>query len=654
MFIPGYKLERKLGQGGMAVVYLAIQESLQRPVALKVLNPAFSDTPAFSERFLNEGQILASLRHSNIITIHDIGVVGDLHYISMEYVEGSDLRAKIKQGISPEHALTHVSTIASCLATAHVKNIVHRDIKPANILFRSDDTLLLTDFGIAKRMDGQDITEVGTTLGSPSYLSPEQAQSKEVDGRSDIYSVGVIAYEMLTGNKPYRGATDIDTIVMHINEPVPRLPEHLGMYQPLLDRMLAKQPQERFANAADIVGFIEALGEPGATPSPAGATTFFTRVTEDPSDVPEVTKTLILRPGDGEESRAVEAFPPPSPGETGPPGSPSMARRALYAGFAGAALLGTLGAFGLYQQNETPPSAPGTALVEHPDKTHSLLRRLETSPKATLASTANNTQAGNGQPIEEEEPTLTLVVEHHEVVPQTRYTRDQRPPPVVGSPQKSLVSSAPTPPQPLTAPPAPVAKPAKETAKAPAAGAKVVDKTPPAPVTQQKPPTPQVAMAPPPEPKVEPVVKVDEAEIERLLGNANAAIAANRLTDPSGHNALDYYKDVLELDPNNPQAQSGFTRIGNRYAWLARQALSSYETKSAEHYVERGLEVDPYNRALLSLRSKMQATARDLTIVEGSNRFQEESNVSGRERKRYKRVGETPGALVKRIKRFFD
>ena len=547
-----------------------------------------------------------------------------------------------------------MSTIASCLATAHEKNIVHRDIKPANILFRSDDTLLLTDFGIAKRMDGQDITEVGTTLGSPSYLSPEQAQSKEVDGRSDIYSVGVILFEMLTGSKPYRGETDIDTIVMHINDPIPSSARAPRVYQPLLDRMLAKQPQERFANAADIVGFIEALGEPGAAPSPPGATTFFTRVTEDPSDVPEVTQTLILRPGDGEESRAVEAFPPPSPGETGPPGSPSMARRALYAGVAGAALLGTLGAFGLYQQNETPPSAPGTALVEHPDKNHSLLRRLETSPKATLASTANNTQAGNGQPIEEEEPTLTPVVEHHEVVPQTRYTRDQRPPPVVGLPQKSLVSSAPTPPQPLTAPPAPACEACQrdgQSARRRRQGGGQNTAGPGQPTETGHPAGRDGATA---------RAKGRARGQGRRGGDRTASWQRQ-----CGHRRQQAHRPEWSQRAGLLQRRSRTgpeqpaSAVGVYTHW---QPLRVARTSSPEHLRNqvRGAlrRARPRGRPLqpgAALAAKqMQATARDLTIVEGSNRFQEESNVSGRERKRYKRVGETPGALVNRIKRFFD
>ncbi len=269
MKISGYTISSRIGAGGQAMVYVAIQESLQRPVALKVLNPVHADSPEFTTRFLNEGRILASLGHSNVITIYDIGVDGGFHYISMELVEGGDLKRRMREGMDSNRVLDYIATIADCLAAAHEKNIVHRDIKPANVLFRKDGTLLLTDFGIAKQLDAKnELTLTGTTVGSPHYLSPEQAQGRTVDGRADVYSLGIMAYEMLTGSRPYEGESDIDTIFKHINDPIPNLPPEHAPLQELIERMIAKAPGDRFESAREVVDFIAEM-EP-MEPVPTG------------------------------------------------------------------------------------------------------------------------------------------------------------------------------------------------------------------------------------------------------------------------------------------------------------------------------------------------------------------------------------------------
>ena len=254
MKIPGYTIERQIGQGGMAMVYYAIQESLGRPVALKVMNPLFAASAEFSQRFLNEGRMLAAVRHSHIVTIYDIGISDTgLHYISMEYVDGGDLKQRIHHGLSPETALDYVITLSSCLTTAHAVRIVHRDIKPVNILFRHDGTLLLTDFGVAKQLTAiEALTTTGNMVGTPHYLSPEQALGRSVDGRSDIYSLGIVLYEMLVGVRPFEGSSAIDVALKHIHSPWPRLPHGLEHFEPLLEKMTAKNPDDRFRDAASL------------------------------------------------------------------------------------------------------------------------------------------------------------------------------------------------------------------------------------------------------------------------------------------------------------------------------------------------------------------------------------------------------------------
>jgi len=253
--IPGYRINAHVGSGGMAVVFRAMQESLQRQVALKVLKE--TESKEWTERFLNEGRILASLSHRNIITVHDIGIYEGHIYISMEYLEGGDLRARIKSGITSKEALKILATIGEALEIAHKKGVIHRDVKPGNILFREDGTPVLCDYGIAKDFERDtDVTVDGTVIGTPDYLAPEQARIEAIDGRTDIYALGIIYYEMLTGSKPYEAGSPVEIVFKHLNEPIPRLPEAFAAYQPLLDKMTAKEPKDRFDDAADLLSAV--------------------------------------------------------------------------------------------------------------------------------------------------------------------------------------------------------------------------------------------------------------------------------------------------------------------------------------------------------------------------------------------------------------
>jgi serine/threonine-protein kinase PpkA len=201
------------------------------------------------------------LSHNNLITVHDIGQGDGFYYIVMEYLSGGDLKARIAQGMKPGQALKTLARLAGCLGYVHGLGIIHRDIKPSNILFRGDGTPVLSDFGIAKlTQSDSDLTVTGTVMGSPHYLSPEQAQGmRELDGRADLYSMGVLLFEMLTGRKPFAGDNFTATLIAHIKQPIPRLPPHLTRLQPLVDRLLAKKPEERFRTGAELVKAIQQL-----------------------------------------------------------------------------------------------------------------------------------------------------------------------------------------------------------------------------------------------------------------------------------------------------------------------------------------------------------------------------------------------------------
>lgn len=260
MQIPGYQIIRKINQGGMSTVYLAIQQSVGREVALKVMSPALNADPVFSERFQREANIVGQLSHPNIVSIYDIGRYKSLNYIAMDYLPGGSVHDKMAIGITPSEALRIIKEIAAALDYAHEKGYIHRDIKTENILFREDNSAVLSDFGVAKTVStASKMTNAGTVVGTPHYMSPEQARGKNTDGRADIYSLGVVLYEMLTGSVPYQADEAVAIAIKHLTAPIPKLPPQFGRYQGLINQMLAKDPEERFQRGQDIIDAIDAM-----------------------------------------------------------------------------------------------------------------------------------------------------------------------------------------------------------------------------------------------------------------------------------------------------------------------------------------------------------------------------------------------------------
>ena len=251
-----YRILSLLGRGGMADVYRAEDERLGREVALKALPPEFARDPERIERFEREVRAAARLSHPNIVTVFEFGHGEGQHFYTMELMPGGDLKARIRansNGMPPAEARAVAAPVVRALDYAHRQGFVHRDVKPENILFDGEGTPQLTDFGIARAMEsGTRMTATGMSIGSPHYMSPEQAQGLEVDGRSDLYSLGVVLYEMLTGRLPFDAANTIAVALSHINDPVPELPPALAAWQPVVDRLLAKSPEERYASAREL------------------------------------------------------------------------------------------------------------------------------------------------------------------------------------------------------------------------------------------------------------------------------------------------------------------------------------------------------------------------------------------------------------------
>ena len=252
--LRGYRLSRKIGAGGMTEVYLAERDSDGEPVVLKVLDASSKAASEHLARFIQEYAILSRIEHPHVVRIHDQGFTDDHAFIAMEYFPRGDLRSELSTGMSPQRALVVLEQVAQALGAIHSHGIIHRDLKPENIMRRADDSVALADFGIAKSLAAGDEpgwlkTRHGDVVGTPYYLSPEQAAGQPITPLSDLYSLGVVLYEMLTGDRPFRAPSLDALLALHMNAPTPRLPAEHAALQPILDRLMAKRPQDRFAGA---------------------------------------------------------------------------------------------------------------------------------------------------------------------------------------------------------------------------------------------------------------------------------------------------------------------------------------------------------------------------------------------------------------------
>jgi FixJ family two-component response regulator len=254
--ILGHRFVRELAIGGTSMVYLAESERAGDMVVLKVLRdaPETGDQHAQFSRFLQEYELISKIRHPNVVRIFDLGIADDHAYIAMEYFPRGDLRTRIAKSIEPAEALQYLAQMAGALQVVHEVGVLHRDLKPGNIMERADGTLALIDFGLAKHEDvNVEITGTGEIFGTPYYMSPEQGHGQPLDARSDLYSLGVIFYEMLTRKKPFLAPTPMGVIYLHGNAPIPDLPAELAGHQPMLTKLLAKEPAQRFASARELL-----------------------------------------------------------------------------------------------------------------------------------------------------------------------------------------------------------------------------------------------------------------------------------------------------------------------------------------------------------------------------------------------------------------
>jgi len=286
-----YEIREELGRGGMATVYLGYDPQFKRTVAVKVLPPQFTHDPDFFARFEQEAETIAQLEHTAIVPVYDYGRNGDLPYFVMRLMAGGDLRAAIRQGALPPARVAAISQrIGAALDKAHNRGIVHRDIKPSNILFDDDEYAYLSDFGIVRLTE---LTRTVTMIGTPEYMTPEQIRGEGVDGRSDVYQLGVVIYEMLTGRQPFTGENTAALLYKHAHEPAPPLQNLNASLPPacedVIQQALAKNPADRFATASSLA---DALAEALSTPQPVKRTA----VTPPPREQRDAAQVYRLTP----------------------------------------------------------------------------------------------------------------------------------------------------------------------------------------------------------------------------------------------------------------------------------------------------------------------------------------------------------------------
>ncbi|HSU77541.1 MAG TPA: protein kinase [Burkholderiales bacterium] len=255
--IPGIKVLRLIGEGGMARVYLASREGDDVPLVVKILRREVLKNRTALQRFMEEYALVERIQSRHVARIYDHGQSEDHAYLVMEFFEGGDLMKRLGgEALAPAEGLRVFRELMFALGDIHEKGILHRDLKPQNLMFREDGTLAILDFGIAKQIDAIDRTKEGEVLGTPRYMSPEQVQGRALDLRTDIYSAGVLLYQMLTGQHLFEGETAVEVALHHLNTPPPALPEALQIYQRLLDKLLEKDREARFRNADEVIGFL--------------------------------------------------------------------------------------------------------------------------------------------------------------------------------------------------------------------------------------------------------------------------------------------------------------------------------------------------------------------------------------------------------------
>ena len=548
--IPGYKIIKPIGSGGMATVYLALQESIDREVAIKAMSPALASDPSFSERFVKEAR-MATLSHPNIITVYDAGVSNGQNYIVMELATGGNLDTAIQNGLSAARVVEIIKSIASALHYSCKKGFIHRDVKPENILFKEDGSALLVDFGIAKAISsGTRLTMVGSTIGSPNYMSPEQARGLPLDGRSDLYSLGIVFYEALTGIKPYDAADTYVIGLKHISDPIPQLPVAYKKFQHIIDKLLAKNPKDRFDDGAALISSLDEikLDEKDFVVIPHSE-----HLNEHPAASPAEFQN------DEESTRL----------------SPEFGERETVSTEAVTVSSGLEVDLKTDLDKTRVLNKPASAVA-----TDDVTRVMSNNDKTVLAPNVLFSQQEerqlkvNGSRRVIVSIITIIILASGGFIGWKVFLSEEAKPPVDTFVKKDAEQI-----QQISEQTVQFAENLKDKTKA-----------------EEK-------------PTIIPEEKEKESEesreIESYLAMAESFYSKKQFTSPENENAFSMYGKVLELDSNNIAAQTGIKNIADRYYDYAKTNYDKKKFDKAKNYIKRGLGVMPTHEALLVLNSKI-------------------------------------------------
>ncbi|MDO3384063.1 protein kinase domain-containing protein [Gilvimarinus algae] len=615
MEIPGYKIIDTLGEGGMATVYLAIQESFEREVALKVMSQQLSKDPSFGERFIREARIVSRLMHPNIVTVYDVGVHNGNHYLSMEYIPGEDLKDH-RYTLALDQSLQVVRDVAKALDYAGRKGYIHRDVKPENIMIHAEDgRAVLMDFGIARASDvASGMTQTGTTMGTPHYMSPEQAKGAKVDPRSDIYSLGVVLFQLICGYVPFDADSAVAVGIMHVSDPVPQLPEHLAVFQPIINRALAKKRDERYQNGGELIADLDAIPASkideikaaiAALPKvdevdESAATVVSAQVANTRVDTEEVARATRSAKVDDDQLGGADSFRVSSEDSIGYAAS----ERTPKSGTGKAWLLGLvvlLAGGGWYAWQWLESEAPAERLPE---------RELTQAPAIRSASSASMSSASSASVMATEQEAAAVAGQQaaaSDIMTQAEalrmdYAEDASIAPELAALYRKMQGNAELGEQQagelgLQE----LADSLDERIEKALAQGQVDEAKRLAAIRAET-----YADAGRDE-ALAATIAEREAQLwlDEALTRAAEYLAADALSSPAGANALDTYEQVLERYPGNTDAQAGLAQVVQRYEALAQAQLDNGDYTRAASLVERGLGVDPDNQTLKAMQTRL-------------------------------------------------